>query len=899
MSDFAQKLKHFFHDPIDKCLDIPRHKIRAQRYSQILGIKNLEQASGSDQIASCMERSFIPDSAEQSQFYQSFTEVRHPLSEGEIKIKDLEDIDTVSKKLQELFEEMEVPFDDKEKFIYLWRNLVELAYLKFKDTNFGKYLAILPADTRLPDHSIWEHLKITSAINSSIEKSKLFQNNSLFVMSIGPVQDFISQARKAQDFFMGSFLLSYLTFKAISKVVDRFGPTNIIYPDMHGQPLMDYYLKHDLNIEVINSFDYLITQPTIPNRFVAFLPMTDIEKIRELADEIEKTVKYEWLNIVKVILRKFRLLDVIKGEIIVEQNKNFPEIYWSAIPLKIEGTDLAIDDLAYFFDGTTIEEWKNLMLFLSNHSKYPINIGLLYQLAYSALEKSMGARKNLRNFEQTNEYGRKCSLCGEKQGVISAEKGTLKVGKYISATESLCTTCFTKRALERYLEDIFGDIFKSFYFPSTAEIAVSDFKKRALKNAKKEFKEYMETVAILFKKASYKPFVSFLPNIKKEFRGLDEDFNIEGSLFFEETLTKKEFKEEYGICICDKTIKVLKEKLKFLTEKAGKPCPYYSVIKLDGDNMGKWLSGENLPEIKHAYNSEIWAKLPKDFKEKIKVFPHKKILTPSIHASISNALRNYTLEFVRYIVEEEHLGKLVYSGGDDVLAFVNLKDLIPVIQKLRAAFSGHIKFNNKELTVDWSNDTGFVIKDEKYILTMGPNSSASCGVVIAHFKTPLKLVIDKVNQMEEKAKAISGKDAFAVSLIKHSGQLKEFYCKWKFEKGGELIDTNHKILNLINYFKERGLYLSNTFPYKLYNSVKNLMSSNGGYSLDSGIFKSELQRIVKRSLQGDSQKISKKDFVENVVSDLWDLFFIDGISENIERFTDLLEIARFLSKVVV
>ena len=48
---------------------------------------------------------------------------------------------------------------------------------------------------------------------------------------------------------------------------------------------------------------------------------------------------------------------------------------------------------------------------------------------------------------------------------------------------------------------------------------------------------------------------------------------------------------------------------------------------------------------------------------------------------------------MRTIVEEEHLGKIVYAGGDDVLA-VNLKDLFEVMRKLRAAFSGHIKIEN-------------------------------------------------------------------------------------------------------------------------------------------------------------------------------------------------------------
>jgi len=124
--------------------------------------------------------------------------------------------------------------------------------------------------------------------------------------------------------------------------------------------------------------------------------------------------------------------------------------------------------------------------------------------------------------------------------------------------------------------------------------------------------------------------------------------------------------------ISDSDLKELKEKLKILT-KDKKPSSYYAVILLDGDNMGKWLSGEKLPPIENAYNSEIWNKIPEEFKRNLKEKSPNKMLTPAIHEAISVALKNYSLEIVRHVVEEEYLGRIVYSGGDDVLALINLK----------------------------------------------------------------------------------------------------------------------------------------------------------------------------------------------------------------------------------
>ncbi|HOK34155.1 MAG TPA: type III-B CRISPR-associated protein Cas10/Cmr2 [Fervidobacterium sp.] len=911
MSEFNDKLKQFLHDPIDKCFDIPGHEIRAKRYAELFGVGDVTQDSSSDQIASCMERSFLPRATKYGlpadAFYQPFTEIRHPFSDGKLDVPEFDrsEVNKIFSAFEELFSSLGLPVEDDKKFFYLWRNLVEHSFEKFEGTELGKYIPILPADTRIPDHSIWEHLKVSSAINSMQMtydgKTQLLQNNSLFVMSIGPVQSFISQARKTQDFFMGSFVLSYLTFRAIEKIVKEYGPTNIIYPDMHGQPLMDHYLK-SLGIEVMNSSEGLVQQPTIPNRFVAILPFTDRVKIEQLAKSLEEAVRNEWHNMACAVLNKFNLLSEIRDDVIEKQNKGFPEVYWAAIPLRKGNFDLLPSALSDYFEEDEIRRWDELKTFLDDHGDYIVNVGLLYQLAYSALEKSMGARKNLRDFEQTEEYGRKCHLCGEKEGVVKAGKGNLRVGKYISATETLCTMCFTKRALDVYLNEVFGNTFRNFSFPSTAEIACSDFKKRALVNRKQDLIEYVEMLKKVLGDRFDQAQVPLLPNIQKTLGNVAYDVeNVEGDLFLEERLTKKEFKDEFGIVVTDAQLNELKKKLKNLTNKVGSPSPYYAVIKLDGDNMGKWLSGVQLPEIRNVYNSQVWEKLPVDFKKGIQKFSSKKMLTPAIHASISNALRNYSLELVRHIVEEEHLGKLVYAGGDDVLAFANLQDLIPIMKKLRAAFSGHVRFEEGNIVVDWSNNTGFVEKDGRYLLTMGPKASASCGIVIAHCKAPLKMVLDKVNEMEKKAKEIdSGKDAFAISLIKHSGQLREVVCKWRFNSGNEVVDTSDKILEISRYFRGwHGWTLSNTFPYKLYVAIEKLKNKDGIYFLDSEILESELKRVIKRSLEsGDEVTESRDNVAEKLSDDFLYLFHSAGIHESVDRFMNLLEVARFISKVV-
>ncbi len=385
-----------------------------------------------------------------------------------------------------------------------------------------------------------------------------------------------------------------------------------------------------------------------------------------------------------------------------------------------------------------------------------------------------------------------------------------------------------------------------------------------------------------------------IPKVKamlKETLNLDK--TLEGEWFFEENLRRDFIKKELGLDLDEKELKELKEKLlEPITKKVGKPNPYYAIIHLDGDNMGKWLSGELLPEIEYAYNSETWNKLPEDFKNELNQRIPKKFLTPAIHSAISKALRNYAIEFVRKIVEEKHLGKLVYAGGDDVLAFVNLNDLLDLIEKLRWAFSGHIKFENGNIKTDLENDNGFVEKDGTYLLTMGKNATASMGVVIAHYKEPLKIVIDKVFKMEKLAKK-DEKNRFAISLMKKSGEERISVFEWLAE--------NKPITELMKNIKEKMKesekeYISYRFIKKFrmeFMKLKSEEENNKGYLLASEeIAKTELKRLIERAYNGDKER--KKQICNNFFNNAWELFTASGM--NIDNFANIIEILSFMNK---
>jgi len=89
--------------------------------------------------------------------------------------------------------------------------------------------------------------------------------------TLGPVQGFVAQARRTRDFWAGSFLLSYLTGKAMLTVINNDG--KIIFPAVQdGASINDSLLQA---ISLQNGLRFSESFPvigSIPNRFMAEVP---------------------------------------------------------------------------------------------------------------------------------------------------------------------------------------------------------------------------------------------------------------------------------------------------------------------------------------------------------------------------------------------------------------------------------------------------------------------------------------------------------------------------------------------------------------------------------------------------------------------------------------------------
>lgn len=580
----------------------------------------------------------------------------------------------------------------------------------------------------------------------------------LFLFTIGPVQSFIAQARKTQDLYAGSYLLSYLTDIAIDRLHQLTDSCDLIFPNKQIK--------------------------SKPNRFISKIECIDPEII---GSELCLFVQNRYKSICDAI-RESLNLRAPKG--FDQQVSNFLDIHWIAVDFKEED----------------------------------------YGTKFGELESYLGAVKNIRCFSQFDESGRKCSLCGERNVLFyggknkrayvqnDAERITNTSSIFIDDGEGLCGVCLSKRFAKEY--------FKRSYkrnYPSTAEMAL------------------MDTISKLDS--------SLLSEYKNTF---GNDFNEQ--LYYKDNLTKPYF-EKYGIQVShESSVDNLTPILNLAEKKGLKFSNYYAVLCLDGDNMGKWLSGKFL-----------------DDKSKLMDF----------HVRLTDKLGLYADHVTNTI--DEPRGKVVYSGGDDVLALINLNHLLSVMKEIRDSFPKFEEITN--------------VTNEK-------KSSASCGICIAHYKTPLQEVITWARKMEHEAKSIdANKDAFAIAVLKRSGEIHKTVFKWKYDT----LNTIDVLIELISLLKPSSSSdvpsFSDSFVKKLQEEFSLLMDDDGIYSEDNAIFKTEVKRLMNRScMMSKKEGESKNEFAsrkeQTVINITNKLAILAEKSKSLENFLSLLNTATFIEREV-
>ena len=207
------------------------------------------------------------------------------------------------------------------------------------------------------------------------------------------MQKFIEAARSVRDLWSGSAILSWLTFQGILPVIEKLGPTALIYPALRGNPLMDLWLHKEGGLENIPlPSKESCRSPSLPNRFVALVPWGPEGVLaKAMEDACDGAVGAAWRRLAKDVHDHLNPtlagIDPDWSRLWQEQVNSFFEVRTAAIPIH----DLNDETLPRLIEGKDSfdEVWPAAHAGASDTSQ-PVNRHWSVQRGYNNRPQGIG-----------------------------------------------------------------------------------------------------------------------------------------------------------------------------------------------------------------------------------------------------------------------------------------------------------------------------------------------------------------------------------------------------------------------------------------------------------------------------------------------------------------------------
>lgn len=527
--------------------------------------------------------------------------------------------------------------------------------------------------------------------------------------SLGPVQSFVEQARRTRDLWAGSFLLSWLAGQAMVRVRQQGG--RIVFPTVaRGEQVTD-----PLIAALEGSPRVAQPNPSIgslPNRFKAEVPV-DFD-----AANVEEAVRSAWKNLAEAVWQAFVETAAEKGDdtraIWTRQIEGFWDMIWVIGDDRGDGSDAL---------------W-------------------------------LEARKNWRQRWPAPEGGDHCALMHDWQelsghvcpGGSQAQKAFWEalrggVGALeLRDNERLCAIALIKRLFPRLSKDALqttigwvpgGKSEAVGNWPSTPYMAVVPWLRAFVNDAERTrcLQDYEDSVLT----AAGRSVRGERSADIKSLRALGELAWLDGNFFMPTALANKNHTPLGNTSDADDST-VRHALLQQLNEdlQAKHPAqPWYALLLLDGDHLGKQLRKGD-------------------------------------PATISLALGEFSTGVAAIVGNYD--GVALYAGGDDVLALLPCDKALECARSLRNAY-GNV-FAGQGL-----DKTAF---------------TASAAIVYAHYQLPLRSVLGEAHrQLDTVAKDKNGRDSLALAWCKPSGMAAQWVATWRDQGGHDSIENLQQLTQLV------------------------------------------------------------------------------------------------------
>jgi CRISPR-associated protein Cmr2 len=704
--------------------------------------------------------------------------------------------------------------DPQKLFWWLWRCLPAAACnLMGNDQN----LLLMPAETRIPDGSIWNHISLTAAMagaltgfDLTLDDLKKWTRNQepsrayLATFSFTPVQELIKASRKMRDFWAGSWLLHYLSAKVSWELALKYGPDSLVYPSLFQQPLIDSWLLEkwpDFKPWIEKPQERQLLTAGFPNVIVILLPE---DKVAAAMQYAEQTLKAEWLKIGDLVFDELHRDRRWMPELTKDHTtwngwlQTQWQTYWSAMPVGDRNKELTSNDINQPDDkrddiwrkaqNQTFQVGNKRELFTPTEDKflkeaakkrwkeykrYPFkaNVGSWWPHVFDQTRAGVTAAKNARTWQLPTAFDTRSTISGlgsivhpypVRHKVIDQEAKTLwqqQVG-FFDGREQLNATEVVKRVLHKVIPKLVlaltdTEKIKATYPDLTAGVA------GYLKTHPDDRGNFYRACrAVTNKLAEQGLEAKHLPK-NCGIPWVETDPTLSQKKYHPRHLSPGWLVEEIDQ-VSDEQRLELKDTLDRVIARhypVNNPADWYVLAAGDGDDMSKWLKGTKLKSYRDYVPSKLITKASADvelaatFNEFLN---EKKRMGPSTHAALSRALLDFSNQLVPYLTEQRYAGRLVYSGGDDVLAYTNLWEWDQWLWVVRECFRGKPdpagQFKDDGDYWQWKNSQPPDNLAKRPLFTMGGAATISFGIVIANQGVPLAIALENMWAAEAQAK---------------------------------------------------------------------------------------------------------------------------------------------------
>jgi CRISPR-associated protein Cmr2 len=630
----------------------------------------------------------------------------------------------------------------------------------------------------------------------------------MLLFSLGPVQSFIAQARKTRDLWLGSFLLSAL-MQASMEDIER---TKLIFP-------FDPTIKDRI--------------PDLPNKYIAVFD--NLDEAKAAAKQSETHIINFWQMICKEVWNEVLAKPAISIEETHEQWKKQT-------------------------DPTTLFEifW---VVVKEDSKKYPVWLKET-QIAFDG-------RKHLRDFPQQEASGEKSTISGLRSALRGSGERRIDVQEFwqqVAKAKGRSPRDIDQDGSERldaidtvkrfaFLSKTFRKTFhipdhdSGLGFPSTSSIAVAPFLERLILASKTDDSQLSNVInhwgqTCQGLNEDMPETIPFLSKIATSHKQSHDILTLDGDCLFPETFHPQRLKKEFGLDDTqaekrDRLARSGPKALSNLLEETDKrsilrPTPYYAMIQMDGDKMGRLING---------------------------------VQDEGEHKSISRALSDFSRNRVRPLVEENYPGRLIYAGGDDVFA------LAPLARDLHTLDSEEHQIKTvlnlvDQLQKDYCTVVRLNVIDHDVQL-IGPNPktrkelvTASTGIAIAHHYTALSYVRRVSKEAEQLAKNHYGRNALVITVLRRSGEQTRVGCHWQYPDFEEKAQPIPIPLFLAFYRLFKDDVLSPKCVFNLLEEAPTLVA------LDQEAQVSEIKRVLRRQRNPTLERSLPDDEIQQKATSL-------------------------------